>query len=149
LLQIYIKEDPRVFLSTPTYEECINQMPSTYTQIFVAQRFIVFKSSGRTRQHNYYNHVNQGFFWDHIANNAQFANTHCPTHPDQCEGKHAKSARIIYGLNSGLYRVLLIAHLIHIAYWVYTTIYFLFGQSHHPIQKRTLQPLRKLNFQNK
>jgi hypothetical protein len=34
----------------------------------------------------YYNHVKQGIFWDHIKNNAQFANTHYPTHPDQCEG---------------------------------------------------------------
>jgi hypothetical protein len=47
-LQFYIKEDPRVFLITPTYEEWIdkqNQVPSTYTQIFVKQiKFIVLKS---------------------------------------------------------------------------------------------------------
>jgi hypothetical protein len=56
LLQFYTKEAPRVFLSTPTYKEWINkqnQIPSTYTQIFVAQKLIVFKSPGQTRLHNY------------------------------------------------------------------------------------------------
>jgi hypothetical protein len=88
-LQLYIKEDPRVFLSTPTYKEWIdkqNQIPSTYTQLFVEKKIFIFKSPRQTRLHNYHNHKNQGIFWDHIENNAQFANTHYPTHPDQCEG---------------------------------------------------------------
>jgi hypothetical protein len=54
-LQFYIKEDPRVFLSTPTYEEWINkqnQVSSTYAQIFVKQKLIVFKSPGQTRLQN-------------------------------------------------------------------------------------------------
>jgi hypothetical protein len=61
-------------------------MPYFYTHIFVEQKLIVFKSPGQTRQHNYYDHVNQVISWENIVHNAQFANTHYPTHPDQCEG---------------------------------------------------------------
>jgi hypothetical protein len=44
------------------------------------------KTPGRARLHTDHEFVNLGIFWDHIKNNAQFANTHYPRHPDRCTG---------------------------------------------------------------
>jgi hypothetical protein len=52
-LQFYIKEDPRVFLSTPTTKSgSINKIKYQPTQIFDAQKLIVYKSPGKKHLHN-------------------------------------------------------------------------------------------------
>jgi hypothetical protein len=63
-LQFYIKVDLRAFLSTLTYKEWIvkqNQVPVTYTQVFVEQKIVTYKRSGPCI-HYYHDYVSQENF---------------------------------------------------------------------------------------
>jgi hypothetical protein len=91
-LNFYLQEDPRVFLSTPTYKEWTDKqdrVPTTYTETFVVQRTIRFHPFRSYRRHEYYGYYTEGIFWDQLENpnptDFEYQFPQIPIHPHSCE----------------------------------------------------------------
>jgi hypothetical protein len=91
-LNFYLKEDPRVFLSTPTYKEWTdkqNRVPTTFDEKFVVQREIRFHPFCRYIINQYHSYHTEGIFWDNLNNpnptGFEYQFPHIPIHPHNCE----------------------------------------------------------------
>jgi hypothetical protein len=89
-LNFYLREDPQVFLSTPTYKEWTNkqdQVPITFDETFVVEREILFHPFRWYSRNQYHGYYTEGIFWDHLNNPTGFEYQfpHFSIHPDNCE----------------------------------------------------------------